>query len=62
MLFSATFPKNARKLAKTLLSNNHIRVRVGRMGSTHLNIQQNVRLIDPLVIYIITDIVLDYLC
>ena len=62
MLFSATFPKDARKLAKTLLSNNHIRVRVGRMGSTHLNIQQNVRLNEPLVLHIITNIILDSLC
>jgi len=43
MLFSATFPRDARKLAKVLLADDHIRVRVGRLGSTHLNIKQNVR-------------------
>ena len=43
MLFSATFPKGARQLAKEYLDDNHIRIRVGRIGSTHRNIQQNVR-------------------
>lgn len=42
MMFSATFPKEARKLAKKLLANDYIRVRVGRAaGTTHLNIQQS---------------------
>ena len=44
MLFSATFPKEARRLAKRLLNDDHIRVRVGRAaGTTHLNISQSVR-------------------
>lgn len=42
MLFSATFPGAVRKLAKTHLADNHIRVRVGRIGSTHANIKQDV--------------------
>ncbi|RMD42079.1 hypothetical protein DV735_g3057, partial [Chaetothyriales sp. CBS 134920] len=42
LLFSATFDKNMRKLAKKYLSNDHVRIRVGRAGSTHMNIKQNV--------------------
>lgn len=42
MLFSATFPKGARSLAKEFLMKNHIRIRVGRAGSTILTITQNV--------------------
>ena len=42
MMFSATFPKNARDLAKEHLSHDHVRIRVGRAGSTHLNIKQEV--------------------
>ncbi|MCJ1392912.1 hypothetical protein MMC18_005784 [Xylographa bjoerkii] len=43
MMFSATFPKEARKLAKSLLASDYIRIRVGRAaGTPHLNIQQSV--------------------
>ncbi|KAI1408076.1 P-loop containing nucleoside triphosphate hydrolase protein [Hypoxylon sp. FL1857] len=42
MLFSATFPKAVRKLAKEHLAMNHLLVRVGRIGSTHANIKQDV--------------------
>ncbi|KPI44667.1 ATP-dependent RNA helicase ded1 [Cyphellophora attinorum] len=42
MLFSATFNKRMRKLAKKYLSGDHIRIRIGRAGSTHINVQQNV--------------------
>ena len=42
MMFSATFPKEARQLAKEYLANDHIRIRVGRAGSSHMNIQQKV--------------------
>lgn len=42
MMFSATFPKSARDLAKEHLAHDHVRIRVGRAGSTHLNIKQNV--------------------
>lgn len=41
-LFSATFPKEARALAKEYLSTDHIRIRVGRAGSTTENITQKV--------------------
>jgi ATP-dependent RNA helicase DDX3X len=42
MLFSATFDKSMRKLAKKYLENNHVRIRIGRAGSTHINVKQNV--------------------
>ncbi|PHH82039.1 hypothetical protein CDD82_7187 [Ophiocordyceps australis] len=41
-LFSATFPKEARELAKKQISASHVRFRVGRAGSTTENIQQNI--------------------
>ncbi|KAM7208854.1 putative ATP-dependent RNA helicase [Naviculisporaceae sp. PSN 640] len=47
MLFSATFPKAARDLAKTHLAETHVRLRVGRAGSSHGNIKQNVYFTDP---------------
>jgi ATP-dependent RNA helicase DDX3X len=31
-----------RKLAKKYLGNDHIRIRIGRAGSTHANVKQNV--------------------
>jgi ATP-dependent RNA helicase DDX3X len=40
LLFSATFPKPLRDLAKEHLAANHVRFRVGRAGSTHRNIRQ----------------------
>ena len=43
MMFSATFPKEARRLAKEHMAVDHIRIRVGRAGSTHLNVAQTVR-------------------
>ena len=42
MMFSATFPKGARALAKEYMANDYIRIRVGRVGSTHKNIIQRV--------------------
>ncbi|KAM0556885.1 hypothetical protein ACHAPJ_005558 [Fusarium lateritium] len=39
-LFSATFPKGARDLAKNYLTASHVRFRVGRAGSTTANIKQ----------------------
>ncbi|KAI0835419.1 P-loop containing nucleoside triphosphate hydrolase protein [Hypoxylon sp. FL0890] len=47
MLFSATFPAAVRKLAKEHLAMNHLRVRVGRIGSTHANIKQDVVFVRP---------------
>lgn len=45
-LFSATFPKAARDLAKEYLSEQHVRIRVGRAGSTTSNILQNIIEVD----------------
>ena len=42
LLFSATFPKAARDLAKQHLAHVHVRIRVGRAGSSHLNIKQDI--------------------
>ncbi|KAG6137375.1 hypothetical protein E4U28_004593 [Claviceps purpurea] len=41
-LFSATFPRTAREIAKENLSAAHVRFRVGRAGSTTVNIRQTV--------------------
>lgn len=42
MMFSATFNKDCRKLARNYLAEDHVRVRIGRPGSTHANVDQNV--------------------
>lgn len=42
MMFSATFNKECRQLAKSFLSADYIRIRVGRPGSSHLNVHQQV--------------------
>lgn len=47
MLFSATFPKALRDLAKNHLSENHVRLRVGRAGSSHENIMQQIIYVEP---------------
>lgn len=47
LMFSATFPKQARQLAKEHLAMNHLRIRVGRAGSTHVNIKQEIINVDP---------------
>ncbi|KAK4165751.1 putative ATP-dependent RNA helicase [Cladorrhinum sp. PSN259] len=47
MLFSATFPKAARELAKTHMAETHLQLRVGRAGSTHQNIKQVIVFTDP---------------
>ncbi|KAI9904108.1 hypothetical protein N3K66_000637 [Trichothecium roseum] len=41
-LFSATFPKQFREIAREYLNADHIRLRVGRAGSTTKNIQQTI--------------------
>ena len=43
MMFSATFPKEARAVAREYMSKDHIRIRVGRAGSSHMNIVQKAR-------------------
>lgn len=47
MMFSATFPKVARQIAKDHLAHEHIRIRVGRAGSSHTNIKQKVLWVEP---------------
>lgn len=42
MMFSATFPKEIRKVAREYLTSDHYRLAVGRPGSTHMNITQDV--------------------
>jgi len=41
-MFSATFPKEARRLAKQYMADDFFRIKVGRVGSTHQNIKQQV--------------------
>lgn len=47
MLFSATFPTAVRQLAKNHLAESHVRIRVGRVGSTHKNIRQDIVYVAP---------------
>ncbi|CAG8926361.1 unnamed protein product [Penicillium salamii] len=42
LMFSATFNKEFRKLAKDYLTDDHVRLRVGRAGSTHRNVVQDI--------------------
>jgi hypothetical protein len=42
LMFSATFPKSARRLAKEYMEEETIKVKVGRVGSTHQNIKQQI--------------------
>jgi ATP-dependent RNA helicase DDX3X len=42
MMFSATFPANLRQIAREFMAVDYIRIRVGRSGSTHGNIKQQV--------------------
>jgi ATP-dependent RNA helicase DDX3X len=42
LMFSATFPKDLREIARKYLAVDHVRVRVGRAGSTHANVAQQV--------------------
>jgi len=42
MMFSATFPKGSRHLAREYMQQDYLRIRVGRAGSTHKNLQQDI--------------------
>ncbi|KAE8390863.1 putative DEAD/DEAH box RNA helicase [Aspergillus alliaceus] len=42
LMFSATFNKECRQLARKFLADDHVRVRIGRPGSTHINVDQNI--------------------
>ncbi|GAB7359756.1 hypothetical protein MBLNU230_g6928t1 [Neophaeotheca triangularis] len=46
LMFSATFPKVARKLAREYLAEDYFRFRIGRAGSTHENVRQHVVWVD----------------
>lgn len=45
-MFSATFPKAARRLAKEYMEEDYVRIKVGRVGSTHTNIKQSIVFVD----------------
>jgi len=45
-MFSATFPKGARALARQYMSQDHVRIKVGRPGSSHKNIRQYIVYVD----------------
>ena len=47
LMFSATFNKGCRKLARNYLAADHVRVRIGRAGSAHQNVKQVVSHIVP---------------
>ena len=47
-MFSATFPKAVRNLARDFLADDYVFVKVGRVGSTTDNITQRVPLPRPL--------------
>lgn len=49
LMFSATFNRNCRELARKYLANDHVRVRIGRPGSTHINVDQNVSSLDMVI-------------
>jgi superfamily II DNA/RNA helicase len=42
MMFSATFNRECRRLARKFLAEDHVRIRIGRPGSTHINVDQTV--------------------
>lgn len=46
LMFSATFPKSARRLAKEYMDTDYVRIKVGRVGSTHENITQQIIYVD----------------
>lgn len=56
MMFSATFPKEARAMARDYMSVGHVRIRVGRAGSSHVNVTQKVTKLQTQSICSATDI------
>ncbi|KAF2271006.1 P-loop containing nucleoside triphosphate hydrolase protein [Lojkania enalia] len=46
LMFSATFPKLARRMARDYMDEDYVRIKVGRVGSTHTNIHQDVIYVD----------------
>lgn len=45
-MFSATFPKAERKLVREYMTQDYFRIRVGRPGSAHKNIRQEIIAVD----------------
>ncbi|CAK1359666.1 ATP-dependent RNA helicase DED1 [Cercospora beticola] len=46
MMFSATFPKGARRVAREYMAEDHMRIKVGRAGQAHKNIKQEIIEVD----------------
>ena len=46
LMFSATFRKDVRKLASEYMADDFYRIRVGRAGSAHKNIRENIVSVD----------------
>jgi ATP-dependent RNA helicase DDX3X len=46
LMFSATFPNAQRRLARDYMAEDAIKIKVGRVGSTHANIKQDVVYVD----------------
>ncbi|KAK4543379.1 hypothetical protein LTR36_005522 [Oleoguttula mirabilis] len=46
MMFSATFPKGAREMARQYMAKDYFRIKVGRAGQAHTNIRQSVVYVD----------------
>lgn len=46
LMFSATFPAPARVLSREYMAQDHVRITVGRPGSAHRNIHQDVVFVD----------------
>jgi len=52
LMFSATFPKSVRNLARDFLADDYVFVKVGRVGSTTDNITQRVLPLPPYLILV----------
>jgi ATP-dependent RNA helicase DDX3X len=46
LMFSATFSKETRKLARDYMDEDFVKIKVGRVGSTHQNIKQKVHFVE----------------
>lgn len=46
LMFSATFPKAERRLAREYMEDDYVKIKVGRVGSTHANIKQSIVYVD----------------
>jgi len=46
LMFSATFPKKSLEMARTFMEENYVHLSVGRAGSTHKNVTQDIYWVD----------------